>query len=102
MSGSNPALPQARRAGQAGTVRPARPARRTTARSSSRACPKATRGRSASTARLPSTRTSAPWPRDYWHDHAASWDLLAFEYIPDAMHADYRPGSPDLDQVTTA
>jgi hypothetical protein len=35
-------------------------------------------------------------PRLRWHDQVAGWDLLAFEYIDGARHADYRPGSPDL------
>ena len=35
-------------------------------------------------------------PRLLWHDQAAGWDVLAFEYIVGARHADYRPGSPDL------
>jgi hypothetical protein len=38
-------------------------------------------------------------PRLLWHDQAAEWDLLAFEYIGGARHADYRPGSPDLLRV---
>ncbi len=38
-------------------------------------------------------------PRLRWHDQAAGWDLLAFEYIDGARHADYRPGSPDLMRV---
>ena len=41
-------------------------------------------------------------PRLLWHDQAAGWDLLAFEYIGDARHADYRPGSPDLPRVIGA
>ncbi len=38
-------------------------------------------------------------PRLEWHQQAAGWDLLAFEYIDGARHADYRPGSPDLPRV---
>ncbi len=34
-------------------------------------------------------------PRLLWHDQAAGWDVLAFEYIDGARHADYRPGSPE-------
>ena len=41
-------------------------------------------------------------PRLRWHDQAAGWDLLAFEYIEGARHADYRPGSPDLPRVISA
>ncbi len=40
-------------------------------------------------------------PRLLWHDQAAGWDLLAFEYVV-GRHADYRPGSPDLLQVVAA
>jgi hypothetical protein len=32
----------------------------------------------------------------------AGWNLLAFEYIPGARHADYRPGSSDLPKVVAA
>ena len=35
-------------------------------------------------------------PRLRWHAEDAGWDLLAFDYIPGARHADYTPGSPDL------
>ena len=35
-------------------------------------------------------------PRLLWHAEDAGWDLLAFDYIPGARHADYTPGSPDL------
>lgn len=38
-------------------------------------------------------------PRLLWHDRVAGWDLLAFEYIDGARHADYRPGSTDLPRV---
>ena len=41
-------------------------------------------------------------PRLRWHHQAAGWDLLAFEYIEGARHADYRPGSPDLPRVISA
>ncbi len=41
-------------------------------------------------------------PRLLWHDQAAGWDLLAFEYVGGARHADYRPGSPDLPLVISA
>jgi hypothetical protein len=41
-------------------------------------------------------------PRLLWHDQAAGWDVLAFEYITGARHADYRPGSPDLPRVIDA
>ena len=41
-------------------------------------------------------------PRLLWHDQAAGWDVLAFEYIDGARHADYRPGSPDLPRVIDA
>ena len=41
-------------------------------------------------------------PRLLWHDQAAGWDVLAFEYIDGARHADYRPGSPDLPRVIYA
>jgi hypothetical protein len=37
-----------------------------------------------------------------WHDQAAGWDVLAFEHIDGARHADYRPGSPDLPHVIDA
>ena len=41
-------------------------------------------------------------PRLLWHDQAAGWDVLAFEYIGGARHADCRPGSPDLPRVIGA
>lgn len=41
-------------------------------------------------------------PRLRWHQQAEGWDLLAFEYVDGARHADYRPGSPDLPRVISA
>ena len=41
-------------------------------------------------------------PRLLWHDQAAGWDLLAFEYVDGGRHADYSPGSPDLARVIDA
>jgi aminoglycoside/choline kinase family phosphotransferase len=41
-------------------------------------------------------------PRLQWHEQAEGWDLLAFEYIGGARHADYRPDSPDLPRVISA
>ena len=41
-------------------------------------------------------------PRLLWHDQAAGWDVLVFEYIDGARHADYRPGSPNLPRVIDA
>ena len=41
-------------------------------------------------------------PRLLWHDQAAGWDVLAFEYVDGVRHADYRPGSPDLPRVIDA
>jgi hypothetical protein len=38
-------------------------------------------------------------PALLWHDITAGWDMLAFESIDGARHADYAPGSPDLDRV---
>jgi hypothetical protein len=38
-------------------------------------------------------------PRLLWHAVDAGWNLLAFEYIPGARHADYTPGSRDLAHV---
>jgi hypothetical protein len=38
-------------------------------------------------------------PRLLWHHQAADWNLLAFEYLPGARHADYAPGSSDLKLV---
>ncbi|MEB8341301.1 aminoglycoside phosphotransferase [Streptomyces endophyticus] len=40
-------------------------------------------------------------PRLHWHIEAGGWDLLGYEVLP-ARHADYRPGSPDLDLVVAA
>jgi hypothetical protein len=48
----------------------------------------------------PFVRTVAP--RLLWHDRAAGWDVLAFEYVDGVRHADYRPGSPDLPRVIDA
>jgi len=45
---------------------------------------------------------SAPTDMLLWHDQAAGWDVLAFEHIDGARHADYRPGSPDLPHVIDA
>ena len=45
---------------------------------------------------------SAPTDMLLWHDQAAGWDVLAFEHIDGARHADYRPGSPDLPRSTSA
>lgn len=47
----------------------------------------------------PYVRTLAP--RLLWHTEQAGWNLLAFDYIPAARHADYTPGSPDLARVVT-
>lgn len=41
-------------------------------------------------------------PRLLWQAEEAGWNLLAFDYIPRARHADYRPGSPDLPKVVAA
>jgi hypothetical protein len=38
-------------------------------------------------------------PRLLWQAQAAGWDLLAFEAVQDARHADYRPGTSDLPRV---
>jgi hypothetical protein len=38
-------------------------------------------------------------PRLRWHIESAGWNLLAFDYIPAARHADYTPGSADLPAV---
>ncbi|MGE5288467.1 MAG: hypothetical protein ACM3ML_14970 [Micromonosporaceae bacterium] len=38
-------------------------------------------------------------PALLWHAHDTGWDLLGFQYIPGARHADYTPASPDLPQV---
>jgi len=37
-----------------------------------------------------------------WQAEEAGWNLLAFDYIPDARHADYRPGSGDPAKVVAA
>ncbi|GAA3145068.1 hypothetical protein GCM10010466_40210 [Planomonospora alba] len=37
-------------------------------------------------------------PRLLWRVDDGDWDLLGFEAV-DGRHADYRPGSPDLDQL---
>lgn len=42
---------------------------------------------------------SAVAPVLLWHDRAAGWDLLAFEYLAGTRHADYSPGSADLPRV---
>jgi len=41
-------------------------------------------------------------PRLRWQGEQAGWNLLAFDYVPGARHADYRPGSPDLPRVVAA
>lgn len=38
-------------------------------------------------------------PRLLWRVQTAGWDLLGYEHIPHPRHADYRPGSPDLELV---
>ena len=38
-------------------------------------------------------------PKLRWEDEGAGWNLLAFDYIPGARHADYMPGSADLPAV---
>jgi hypothetical protein len=38
-------------------------------------------------------------PRLLWQAEDAGWNLLAFDYIPGARHADYQPGSADLPKV---
>lgn len=38
-------------------------------------------------------------PRLRWQAEGAGWNLLAFDYIPGARHADYTPGSADLPAV---
>jgi hypothetical protein len=37
-------------------------------------------------------------PAVLWHFDDAGWNVLGYQYIP-GRHADYRAGSPDLDQV---
>jgi hypothetical protein len=41
-------------------------------------------------------------PRLVWQEKAAGWNLLAFECVDGARHADYSPGSPDLPRVMAA
>ena len=41
-------------------------------------------------------------PRLLWQVDEAGWNLLAFDYIPGARHADYRPGSGDPAKVVAA
>jgi hypothetical protein len=41
-------------------------------------------------------------PRLLWQAEEAGWNLLAFDYIPGARHADYRPGCADLPKVVAA
>jgi len=38
-------------------------------------------------------------PRLRWQAEDAGWNLLAFDYLPAARHADYTPGSADLPAV---
>ncbi|MET7511895.1 aminoglycoside phosphotransferase [Streptomyces sp. NPDC005480] len=38
-------------------------------------------------------------PRARWQIRAGGWHLVAFDYLNDARHADYRPGSTDLPAV---
>ena len=45
----------------------------------------------------------APLVRDIspallWHFDEAGWNVLGYEYVP-GRHADYTPGSPDLDRL---
>ncbi|MFE9024381.1 aminoglycoside phosphotransferase [Streptomyces sp. NPDC007808] len=40
-------------------------------------------------------------PAILWHPHTPEWDLIVFEDIP-GSHADYSPGSPDLEHITAA
>lgn len=37
-------------------------------------------------------------PALLWHLDEAGWNVLGYQYAP-GRHADYRPGSPDLDQI---
>ena len=37
-------------------------------------------------------------PAMLWHFDEAGWNVLGYQYAP-GRHADYRPGSPDLDQI---
>ncbi len=41
-------------------------------------------------------------PRLRWQAEGAGWNLLAFDYLPTARHADYSPGSADLPAVIEA
>jgi hypothetical protein len=41
-------------------------------------------------------------PRLLWQETTAGWNLLAFQYIAEARHADYAPGSADLPRVVVA
>jgi len=38
-------------------------------------------------------------PKLRWEAEGAGWNLLAFDYVPGARHADYTPGSADLPAV---
>lgn len=38
-------------------------------------------------------------PRLRWQAEGTGWNLLAFDYLPGARHADYTPGSADLPAV---
>jgi hypothetical protein len=38
-------------------------------------------------------------PRLLWHETVAGWDLVGFEAVEGARHADYTPGSPDLPKL---
>ena len=37
-------------------------------------------------------------PTLLWHFDEAGWNVLGYQHVP-GHHADYRPGSPDLDRV---
>ena len=37
-------------------------------------------------------------PALLWHLNTSGWDVLGYQYI-EGRHADYRPGSPDLDMI---
>ena len=41
---------------------------------------------------------SAISPALLWHVDEAGWNVLGYEYA-DGRHADYAPGSPDLDRL---
>jgi hypothetical protein len=52
-------------------------------------------------------QTTAPYvapvaPALLWRTHADGWDIVAFEAVPDARHADLTPGSPDLPLLAAA